>query len=164
MVTPMEADSRDEPGLVSPAFFSGTQRHAPANAETEKRLEILVIYTEAPGTLAALRMAEGLTQKLDAYIRLIVTYEVPYTLPLTQPAVPVQFLEDQIRQLARKTKLDVAAEIYLCREKKRALESLLEPHSLVVVGGRKRWWRTADERLARVIRRHGHDLIFAELR
>ena len=89
----------------------------------EKRLEVFVIFTDAPGTLAALQMAEGLAQKLEAHIRLLMPYEVPYALPLTKPAVPVEFLEGQIRNLAGKTRLEVAAHIYLCRDKRRTLES-----------------------------------------
>ena len=127
-------------------------------------LEVFVIFTDAPGTLAALQMADGLAQKLEAHIRLLMPYEVPYALPLTKPAVPVEFLEGQIRNLAGKTRLEVAAHIYLCRDKRRALELLLRPHSLIVVGGKKRWWPTSAQKLAQDLQKDGHHVIFAELR
>ena len=44
-------------------------------------LEVLVIFTDAPETLAALQMADGLAQKLSAHIRLLLPYEVPTRCP-----------------------------------------------------------------------------------
>ena len=118
-VTPMETYSGDDYGLASPVFSHDAKGHDPIDGHTEKGLEVFVIFTDAPGTLAALQMADGLAQKLEAHIRLLLPYEVPYALPLTRPAVPVEFLEGQIRNLAGKTRLEVAAHIYLCRDKRR---------------------------------------------
>ena len=160
----MEAYSGDEYGLASPVFPHDAKGHDPIDGHTEKRLEVFVIFTDAPGTLAALQMADGLAQKLEAHIRLLMPYEVPYALPLTKPAVPVEFLEGQIRNLAGKTRLEVAAHIYLCRDKRRTLELLLRPHSLIVVGGKKRWWPTSAQKLAQALQKDGHHVIFAELR
>lgn len=129
-----------------------------------QELEVLVIFTDAAGTLAALQMAEGLAKKLGAHVRLLVPYEVPYTLPLTKPAVSVEFLEGQIRELAGKTRLDVAAHIFLCRDKMRTLKLLLRPLSCVVVGGKKRWWPTSAKKLAQGLQKDGHQVILAELR
>jgi hypothetical protein len=160
----MEAYSDDDYGLASSVFSHDAKRPDPIDGHTEKRLEVSVIFTDAPGTLAALQMAEGLAKKLEAHIRLLVPYEVPYTLPLTKPAVPVEFLEGQIRNLACKTRLEVAAQIYLCRDKKRTLKLLLRLHSLIIVGGKKRWWPTSAQKLAQSLQKDGHHVIFAELR
>jgi hypothetical protein len=164
MVIPVEAYSGDDYALVSPVFSHDAKDHDPVDGHAGKRLEVLVIFTDAPGTLAALQMADGLAQKLEAHIRLLVPYEVPYTLPLTKPAVPVEFLEGQIRHLAGKTRLEVAAHICLCRDKMRTLELLLRPHSLIVVGGKKRWWPSSAQELAQSLQKGGHHVIFAELR
>jgi len=109
-------------------------------------------------------MADELAHKLGAQIRLLVPYEVPYALPLSKPAVPVEFLEGQIRALAGKARLDVAAHIFLCRDKISTLKLLLRPRSCVVVGGKKRWWPTSAQRLAQGLQKDGHQVIFAELR
>jgi hypothetical protein len=159
----MEAYSGGEFGLI-PVFPHEAKGHEPSHGFTETRLEVFVIFTDAPGTLTALQMAAGLAQKLEAHIRLLMPYEVPYTLPLTRPPVPVEFLEGQVRELAGKIRLEVAAHIYLCRNKRRILECLLRPHSLIVVGGKKRWWRTSGQRLAQSLEKDGHHVIFAELR
>ena len=160
----MEPYSGDDYGLASPVFSQDVKCPDPVDGHAEKGLELFVIFTDATGTLAALQMADALGQRLEAHIRLIMPYEVPYALSLTKPAVPVEFLERQIRNLAGSTHLEVAANIYLCRDKRRTLALLLKPHSLVVVGGKKRWWPTAAQRLAQAIQRDGHQVIFAELR
>jgi len=160
----METDSGDDYGPASPAYSRESECHLQGDKQDAQRLEVFVIFTDAPGTLAALQMADGLAQKLEAHIRLLAPYEVPYALPLTKPAVPVEFLEGQIRNLASKTHLEVAAHIYLCRDKRRTLELLLRPHSLIVVGGKKRWWPSSAQELAQSLQKGGHHVIFAELR
>ena len=130
----------------------------------EQKLEVCVIFTEMPGTRAALHTAEALAQRLSAYIRLLVPVEVPYALPLTEPAVPVQFLQGQMRNLASEIRLEVAAHICLCRDKRRALNSLLRPQRPVVIGGKKHWWPTREQRLAQALAKNGYEVIFAELR
>jgi len=42
------------------------------------------------------------------------------------------------------------------------LKAVLSQRSLVVVGGHKRWWPTPEKRLARKLRRAGHEVIFTE--
>ena len=123
-----------------------------------------VIFTDAPGTLAALQMADGLAQKLEAHIRLLMPYEVPYALPLTKPAVPVEFLEGQIRNLAcNDSPGGRGAHLFMPRQEAR-LGTSPRPHSLIVVGGKKRWWPTSAQKLAQDLQKDGHHVIFAELR
>lgn len=160
----MEAYSGDDYRLTSPVFAREDNARDTIEGHTGAGLEVFVIFTDARGTLAALQRAEGLAQKLGAHLRLLMPYEVPYALPLTKPPVPVEFLEGQIRDLAAKTRLEVAAHICLCRYKRRALERLLRPHSLIVVGGKKAWGLTSARKLARTLEKDGHDVIFADLR
>ena len=85
-VTPMETNSGGEFGLTFPVFPHEGKGHEPISGVTQKRLEVFVIFTDTPGTLTALQMAEGLAQQLEAHIHLLMPYEVPYALPLTKPA------------------------------------------------------------------------------
>jgi hypothetical protein len=140
-----------------------TTADIPAESDAYPELEIFVIYTDNLGTCAALQTADQLTQKLDARLRLLMLYEVPYTLPLTRPAVPAGFLEEQLRALASKIPVDIAARVYLCRDKRRTVRLILKPRSIVILGGRKRWWY-AEQKLARVLKKDGHHVIFAESR
>jgi len=38
----------------------------------------------------------------------------------------------------------------------------LKVGSIVILGGRKRWWPTKEERLARQLRRAGYEVLFKE--
>jgi hypothetical protein len=151
-------------GLKTPIDRQPGAPDIPAGTDAPPQLEVLVIFTNPSGTLAALQMANRLAKRLDARLRLLLTYEVPYTLPLTKPAVPVGFLEGQLHALACKVPLEISAHIFLCRDKRRTLKLILGPHSLVVIGGRKRWWPTEEQRLASLLKKGGHHVVFAELR
>ena len=157
----METPSVAKPDLASPLSWHENTGHDYAD---EQRLEVFVVFTDTPGTLAALQTADRLAKRLEARLRLVMPYEVPYALPLTAPAVPVGFLEGQLRTLASEVPMEIAAQIYLCRDRRRTLRVVLKARSLVIVGGRKRWWPTPEQRLARALNKDGHHVIFAELR
>jgi hypothetical protein len=160
----MDSYQNDDYALASPVHSQEARERQPIDGLAERRLELFVIFTDLPGTLAAVRSAETLAQQLGAHLRLLMPYEVSYRLPLTKPPVPVEFLEGQLRDLAAKTGLEVDAQVCLCRDKKRALGSLLPPNSLTVVGGKQRWWPNAAQLLARSMQRDGHQVIFADSR
>jgi hypothetical protein len=42
------------------------------------------------------------------------------------------------------------------------LLATLSPNSLVVIGGRKKWWPTTEKLMARRLRHAGHKVIFIE--
>ena len=163
-LTPMETSSGDEFGAASRVFSLDAKRQERVGEPAEQGLEVNVIFTDPLGTQAALQMAEALAQKLGAHIKLLMPHEVPYTLPLTKPAVAVGFLEGQLRKLACTTHLQVTAHVCLCRDKRWTLDFLLRPNSLTAVGGKKRWWPTAAQKIARDLEKKGHHVIFAELR
>jgi len=54
-------------------------------------------------------------------------------------------------------------QLYLCRDDMDTLNKILKPHSLVVVGGRTRFWPTQAQRLARRLRKSGHEVILTEV-
>jgi hypothetical protein len=65
--------------------------------------------------------------------------------------------------LVSKTPVDIAAHIYLCRDKCRTVRLILEPRSIVILGDRKRWW-SVEQKLPRALKKDGHHVIFAESR
>jgi hypothetical protein len=164
MVIRMEAYPDDDHALTSSVYSHDAKRHQLVDELTGKRLEVFVIFTDLPGTLAAIQMAEGLAEQLGAHLRLVMPFEVSYRLPLAEPPVSVDFLEGQMYNLAAETRMEVEAQVCLCRDKRIALGKLLPPNSLIVVGGKKRWWPTAAQLLARTVQRDGHQVIFADLR
>jgi hypothetical protein len=136
---------------------------APAT-EAPVRLDISVVFTSVTATLGALKEAGNLAKSLGARITLIVPQIVPYPLPLSSPPVPVDFSERRLWVIANNCRVETRVSIYLCRDALEALQSVLQPASLVVVGKRKskRWWPTAETRLAGKLRHLGHQVVVTE--
>jgi hypothetical protein len=134
----------------------------PAAAELGPQLNVEVVFTSVRATLAALKEAGRLASRLTARITLVVPQVVPYPCPLDSPPVLLDFSEWRFRTIASESQVDTTVQIYLCREKWETLKNVLKPRSLVVIGGRRRWWPTEEKRLAARLRRAGHEVIFAE--
>lgn len=134
----------------------------PRRDESERRLEVAVVFTSAASTIAALRKAGALADRLRARINLVVPQVVPHPLPLESPPVLLDFSERRFREIATESPVETTVQIYLCRDRLETLKSVLARRSLVVIGGRKRWWPTREESLARKLRRAGHEVIFTE--
>jgi hypothetical protein len=134
----------------------------PFAEETDSKLDISVVFTSVDATLTALKEAGDLASRLGGRITLIVPQIVPYPLPLTSPPVLVDFNERRLRVIASNCRVETRVSIYLCRDPLETLKSVLKPHSLVVVGSRKRWWPTAEKRLAAELRRAGHEVVVTE--
>jgi hypothetical protein len=128
----------------------------------EASLSVAVIFTSVDSTMAALRKAGSLAENLGAQITLMVPQIVPYPLPLTSPPVLLEFQESRFENIASQSPVEIRVQLYLCRDGVETLKRILKPHSLVVIGGRKRFWPTREKGLLRKLRRAGHEVIFAE--
>lgn len=122
-------------------------------------LLVYVIYTNPDGTFRALQTAGELACGLGSRIVLLFARVVPYPLPLECPDVAGEFTGDLLREVGGGE--GVECRVYLCRDREDALRRALTPGSLVVMGARKRWRPDQDRRLARMLRRDGHAVIFA---
>jgi hypothetical protein len=126
-------------------------------------LEIVVIYTQPRETLHALKMAAELASGL-APVRLLAAQVVPYPLDLCAPPVPVEFLANSFVKMVSEAEVNASVDIRLGRDAGDVIESGVGTHSVVVIGGRRRWWPTANMRLARRLEHLGHQVVFANLR
>jgi hypothetical protein len=86
---------------------------------------------------------------------------IPYPLELKSPQVPVQFAEQQLLAMAGEQPVETSIRIYLCRDLTATIRQVLKRDSVVIVGGRKRWWPTREHGLATVLRRDGHRVILS---
>jgi len=146
-----------EKNLAPLTGFPVRKERESANAD----LHISVVFTSVASTLAALRRAGTMAENLSARITLLVPQVVPFPLPLQSPPVLLDWNERRFRVIANETPVVTTVQIYLCRDRVEALRTVLRPHSIVVVGGRRRWWPTAESRLARYLRQQGHEVIFS---
>jgi hypothetical protein len=134
----------------------------PGTDQEESKLNIVVFFMSVNATITALKRAGRLAESLGAQITLVVPQVVPYPLPLTSPPVLLDFQENRFREIAKESPVNIRVQLYLCRDVLQTLNTVLEAHSLVVVGGRRRWWPTREKILARKLRHAGHEVIFAE--
>ena len=130
-------------------------------------LVVNVIFTDRDGTARALEAADSLAASLGATIQLLAAQTVPFRLQLDEPLVSVDFTERLLSDLAGRSdqdSLQINPHLYLCRSPLETLKQVLRPNSLVMIGGRKRWWPTAASRMARALRSKGHQVFWIELR
>jgi len=137
------------------------------NSATSKdpgRLRIHVIFTNMPDTRAALATAIDMAAEMESEIAVLVSQIVPFPLPIDNPPVPLDFASEQIRRLAELVQTDqtsLKGFIYLCRNPLDTLLQELPAHALVVIGARARWPFGKSKRVARALRRNGHEVILA---
>lgn len=130
-------------------------------------LEVNVLFTDLHATAAGLNFAQAFARELGARISVRAAIAVPPQLPLDEPPVSVAFLQENLRNLVsqvEKDTFDPSVHLYLCRDRVLTLLQVLRPNSLVVIGGPRRWWPTAETRMARALRSHGHRVIFVDSR
>jgi hypothetical protein len=120
-------------------------------------VDIVVPYTTPRLTRLALREAQELALKLPSRIRVLRMLAIPFPLDLRYPPFSLDILREQTRQVARGI---AAAEmvLFLTRDPEGSLVKTLRPGSIVVLASKRRWWRTAQERLQRMCERHGHQV------
>jgi hypothetical protein len=139
--------------------FSGKSGALKAGESVGAALDVVVLFTDVPATLKALKTAAELAHNLNGRIRLLAPQVVPYPLPLESPPVSKEFSQRRFQTLVSDGSIDTRVELCLCRNRDEALCQALEPEALVVLGLRRSWWPTRELALARKLRRKGHHVI-----
>src|ERR1700676_752768 len=130
-------------------------------------LRVTVFATTEKGTTAALNEARRLAMDLDAHITLLKMVVVPRRFPLEKPPVSLDLTTKQQCSLVLQSSAreqDVTVRTCLCRDRDLSLQRVLRRRALVVIGGRRHWWLSREERLEKVLRGMGHHVIFIEVR
>jgi hypothetical protein len=153
-----------DPIHISPLRFNdaATASATPAEEDTPAvRTDVVhVVYTSIDETLAAVRVAGDVARGLGAPVSLVPFRTVPYALPADRPDAPSPVETDAFVDRLRATGCDVSVRVYLCREERRALQLAFKPHSLIVIGGRARWWPGSANRWRRLLAAAGHSVLF----
>lgn len=127
-------------------------------------MSVTVIATNSGGTIAALRAAEKLAANLGASIALVKAQIIPFEFPLEDPPVSIDFLQRQLYGLVCEAGIEaekITVHLWLCRDRFVGLRKILRPRSLVVIGGRKRWW-SREKALERFLSQMGHRVVFID--
>jgi hypothetical protein len=120
-----------------------------------------VLATTPAGTREALTTAIPLTRGACSRLAVVVPCVVPYPLPLDRPADSTAFLEKRYRELVRELHGEADVTVYLCRRLEDVLSAGLPAAATIVIGGAAgRWLASEHERLAHVLHRRGHHVVF----
>ena len=126
-------------------------------------LQVVVpVFRTPEETTAALEFAATLSEGLNWSVRLVDVQAVPFHCTLELPPINREFSESRLQALAAAVDVPVRADLVYARAWDEGFDRLLRPESLVVLATRKRFWKTAEERLAARLTRQGHHLILVE--
>jgi hypothetical protein len=152
-MTPLARTTRQQPAL--PSARTSDSHDLRTNA-------VYVVYTSIDETIAALRIAGGFAVALEVPLILVHYRPVPYPLAVDRPTGISPIHSEEFLERLRVEEIDVVSRVYLCRDDRRAIGSALKRPSLVVVGGRRRWWRTKAQSWQRALEAAGHYVVFVE--
>ena len=133
--------------------------------EESHLLSINVVYTRPETTITALRAVESLAGDLSATIHIRAMIAVPRQLALDLAFTSVEFLKRLLTDLVERigsTGCAYVLHIYVCRNRIETLLRVLRPSSLLVVGGHRRLWPTAESRLSKAAISAGHSVAFVD--
>jgi len=134
---------RIDPGALGTDAFTG-------------EIELVVPYTDLEVTRTLLQRAQALTAGLQARLKLVAVHTVPYPAAFRCPTSMHAFLVDQLMELAGECALPVDPEVVLARSREEGFRYALKSDSTILLGTRRRFWRTDEERLARMLVADGH--------
>jgi hypothetical protein len=142
--------------------------HAPTETvireAAQASLTVTVLFTDVPHTLDALSHAAVLSGNLNAKLRILVPVIVPYPLDLEEAPIDQRHLERRLTTVANGVGIPTRLNVVHCRDREQAVEKCLEPHSIVVIGWRRRFLFDRTARLARRLRKLGHHVVIAGIR
>ncbi len=119
----------------------------------------VIPYTTLELARAALRHA-AVCSDLDVHVSLVDVQVVPFPCALNKPPVDQKFSHCRLNDLVKESGLPGKGAVIYTRDWLEGFRQVLEPGSLVIVASKKRWWRTREEKLARTLKKAGHDVMF----
>jgi len=126
-------------------------------------LEIVIPFTEWAVAEAVMKRAAAYAEKLDVSLMLVAVHTVPYPMPFGCPALVHAHLVEQLVDLASRSPLPVNPQVVLARSFEEGFRHALKPESTVLVGTRKRVWKTSEERLAAALAHAGHHVMLVHV-
>ena len=132
--------------------------------ESSSRFWVHVLATTPDGTRAALIAARRLTDGVGARITLLVPRIASHGLAGSATADDQAALVDRYTSLATEVGAKVTVLVCVCWRPADVVRSLLGRASLVFVGGRcRRFWPSAEQRLASRLVAEGFAIVFAPI-
>lgn len=139
-----------DPGSIKPEEFSN-------------EIEVVVPYTDFVTTREVLNRVAVMTAGLSARISLVAIHTIPYPADFGCPSAVHSFLVEQLVELSSRCPLPVDAQVVLARTREDGFRRVLKAQSTVLVGSRKRLWRTSEERMANTLVLDGHKVVLIHI-
>jgi hypothetical protein len=134
----------------------------PPAADSGVGSPVHVVFTSFDRTLKALQKAMQLAGTSNSEVDVLAVQVVPFVLPLDEPPAPFEFLVRRFAEVADRFSGQIKIKPYLCRDLLEALKRIIDHKCTVVMGVRKRWWPTREERVARQLQRAGFNVVIVE--
>jgi hypothetical protein len=93
---------------------------------------------------------------LQVRITLVAVHAIPYPAAFRCPAAMHLFLVEQLTELAAECSLPVNPQVVLARSREEGFRYALRSESTILLGTHRHFWRTEEERLARMLVADGH--------
>lgn len=137
---------------------------APRPARPAGNRRVYVLFTDVEGTLRAVRAARDLVPPPDGRVTVVHLRPLDFGAPLDDPPGISPAETDAFCDRLGDEGLDGAVDVRVCvcRDARLALTSVIDPHSLVLVGGHHRWWPTGADRWRRRLETAGHLVVFVD--
>jgi hypothetical protein len=129
----------------------------------EGDVEFVIPFIEPDVTRQVLARAAGMTAGLNARFLLVAVHCIPYPANFGEPGAIHAYLVEQLMKLCDGCGLAVSAHVVMARDRQEGYRQVLKPHSTVLVGSRRRWWRTTEESLARSLSADGHNVVLVHV-
>jgi hypothetical protein len=137
--------------------------HQPADIISEGILWAVVPYTNPELTRHALRHAAACSD-LNVQVSLVDVQVVPFPCPLDRPPINQEHSYRRLQTLFRESGVRGRAAVLYTRDWMEGFCEALEPKSLVILAANKHWWPTREKKLARVLLKAGHQVMFLPVR
>ncbi len=121
---------------------------------------VYVVFTDIEDTLNAVTAARRFVPAFGGHLTVVHFRPLDFGAPLDAPAGISPAESEAFRERLEAEGGEVDVNVCVCRDARRALPSVIDPHSLVVVGGRHRWWPTAADRWRRMLEHEGYVVVF----
>jgi hypothetical protein len=134
-----------------------TPRRRPTESS---RRQVYVLFTDIDGTLSAVRVAARFALAFGGHVTVVHFRPLDFVVPLDAPTGISPAETEAFRERLSAEGCDVDITVCACRDARRALPAVIDAHSLVVVGGHRRWWPTGADRWRRRLEEDGYVVTF----
>jgi hypothetical protein len=146
---------------ITRARTGGTTSGRPGSEPTAwAPQKVYVLFTNFDQTLGAVRVAGRLASAMGGDVTVVHFRSIGFGAPLDHPSGLSPVETDAFRARLAAEHCGARVRVCLCRDPRQAIRSVIDGHSLVVIGGRRRWWPTPSNRWRRMLEKEGYVVVF----